>query len=261
MNLIEVFSFIVILGAAVAGGFYPLTRREAARSEEGFPYGEAFTSGVFLALSLVIMLPAGMHLFEKAFPSEVLPWSVIIAIGAFVILLSLEHKAVNITQKSGGGKLTPASIPIIMTVLIAIPSFLLGTALSLSGTETALFILAAILAHKSSAGFGLALTMVRSRLTVNQTYILYSVFALSTPIGIVAGADAKHFMSGDELLILKAFTLSIASGVFLYMATLHELHNAPFIRHCSNPKCFWFMVFGLILTICVKLILGLGHAG
>ena len=261
MGLIEIFSFIIILGAAVAGGFYPLTRREAARSDEGFPYGEAFTSGVFLALSLVIMLPAGIHLFEKAYPGEVLPWSVIIAIAAFIILLAVEHKAVSIEIESGEGRETPVSIPIIMTILIAIPSFLLGTALSLSSTETALFILAAILAHKSSAGFGLALNMVRSKLTVNQTYLLYTVFALSTPIGIVVGADAKHFLSGDTLLVVKAFTLSIAAGVFLYMATIHEFKNAPFIRHCANPKCFWFMIFGLILTICVKLVLGLGHAG
>ena len=261
MNLIEVFSLIIILGAAVAGGFYPLTRREAARSDDGFPYGEAFTAGVFLALSLVIMLPAGLHLFEQAFPEQILPWSVIIAVAAFLILLAIEHKAVSITIKSGEGRVTPASIPIIMTVLIAIPSFLLGTALGLSTTETALFILAAILAHKSSAGFGLALTMVRSRLSVNQTYVLYAVFALSTPIGIIVGADAKHFLSGEGLIVLKAVTLSIASGVFLYMATLHEFSNAPFIRHCANPKCFWFMIFGLVLTIGVKLILGLGHAG
>lgn len=261
MNLIEIFSFVIILGAAVAGGFYPLTRREAARSDDGFPHGEAFTSGVFLALSLVIMLPAGLHLFGKAFPEQILPWAIIVAIGAFVVLLAIEHKAVSITIRSGEGKLTPASIPIIMTVLIAIPSFLLGTALGLSDTETALFILAAILAHKSSAGFGLALTMVRSKLTTNQTYILYTIFALSTPIGIIVGADARQYLSGDALLIVKAFTLSIASGVFLYMATLHEFSNAPFIKHCGNPKCFWFMLFGLVLTIGVKLVLGLGHVG
>ena len=261
MNQIEIFSFILILGAAVAGGFYPLTRREAARSDEGFPYGEAFTAGVFLALALVIMLPAGLHLFEKAYPQEVFPVAVLIAIAAFLILLAIEHKAVKVVIRSGGDKLTPASIPIIMTVMISIPSFLLGTALGLSESETALFILAAILAHKSSAGFGLALAMVRSRLTRVQTYILYSVFALSTPIGIVAGADARHMLSGETLLVVKAFTLSIAAGVFLYMATLHEFGNAPFIRYCANRKGFVVMLLGLFLTIGVKVILELGHAG
>ncbi len=261
MNLIEIFSFIVVLGAAVAGGFYPLTRRESARSDEGFPYGEAFTAGVFLALALVIMLPAGLHLFEKVYPQEVLPVAVIIAIAAFLILLGIEHAAVKSRLKAGAGGLTPASIPVIMTIMIAIPSFLLGTAISLSQTETALFILAAVLAHKSSAGFGLALSMVRSKLTVNQTYILYGVFALSTPVGILAGADAKHFLSGESLVVVKAFTLSIAAGVFLYLATLHEFSNAPFIRHCSTPRAFLVMLAGLLLTVCVKVILELGHAG
>ncbi len=261
MNTLEIVSFILVLAAAVIGGFYPLTRREAARSDAGFPYGEAFTTGVFLALSLVIMLPAGLHLFEKAFPGEILPWSVIIAITAFLILLAIEHGAERAKLKAGEGALTPGSIPIIMTVMIAIPSFLLGTALGLSETETALFILVAVLAHKSSAGFGLALTMVRSRLTRVQTYVLYGVFAVSTPIGIVAGADARHMLSGDTLVIVKAFTLSIAAGVFLYMATLHEFSNAPFIRYCSKPKNFLLMLLGLLLTFGVKLVLELGHAG
>jgi len=261
MNLIDIFSFIVIIGAAVSGGFYPLTRRESARSDTGFPYGEAFTAGVFLALALVIMLPAGLYLFEKAYPHEVLPISVIIAILSFLILLGIEHAAVKSTIKAGEGALTPRSIPVIMTFMIAIPSFLLGTAISLSETENALFILAAVLAHKSSAGFGLALSMVRSRLSVKGTYVLYSVFAFSTPIGILAGVDARHFLRVDTLVIVKAFTLSIAAGVFLYMATLHEFSNAPFIRHCAKPKCFLAMLFGLLLTVGVKVILKLGHAG
>ena len=261
MNLIEIFSFIVILGAAVAGGFYPLTRRESARSDQGFPHGEAFTAGVFLALALVIMLPAGLHLFEKAYPHEVLPVAVIIAILAFLILLGVEHAAIKSNVGVGKGALTPRSIPVIMTLMIAIPSFLLGTAISLSETENALFILAAVLAHKSSAGFGLALSMVRSKLSVKETYIVYGMFAFSTPLGILAGADARHFLSGDTLLVVKAFTLSIAAGVFLYMATLHEFSNAPFIRHCAKPKCFLFMLFGLLLTVGVKVILKLGHAG
>jgi zinc transporter ZupT len=261
MNTLEIVSFVLILVAAVLGGFYPLTRREEARSDEGFPYGEAFTAGVFLALALVIMLPAGLHLFEKAFPGAILPWAGIIAIASFLILLAIEHAAFKAKLKAGEGALSPGSIPVIMTVMIALPSFLLGTALGLSETETALFILVAVLAHKSSAGFGLALTMVRSRLTQVETYILYTVFSLSTPLGIVAGADARHILSGQTLVIVKAITLSIAAGVFLYMSTMHEFSNAPFIRHCSRPKCFLFMLVGLLLTIGVKLILELGHAG
>jgi len=261
MHVIEIVSIVLILGAALGGGFYPLTRREATRSDVGFPYGEAFTAGVFLALALVIMLPAGLHLFEKAYPQEILPISVIIAIAAFLILLGIEHSALRSKMKAGAGALTPPSIPIIMTVMIAIPSFLLGTAISLSETENALFILAAVLAHKSSAGFGLALSMVRSKLSIKETYILYGVFALSTPIGIVAGADARNFLNGETLIIVKAFTLSIAAGVFLYMATLHEFSNTPFIRHCSTRKGFIVMLIGLMLTFGVKVVLELGHAG
>ena len=70
MTTLELVSVILILGAAILGGFYPLTWRDAARGAAGIPNGESFTAGVFLALSLVIMMPAGFHLFGKAFAAD-----------------------------------------------------------------------------------------------------------------------------------------------------------------------------------------------
>jgi zinc transporter ZupT len=260
MTTLELVSIILILGAAVLGGFYPLTRRDAARGAAGFPDGEAFTAGVFLALSLVIMMPAGFHLFGKAFPAAHVMWAPVVAIAAFLFLLAIEHAAEHARVRAGEAALSPPSIPIIMTVMIAIPSFLLGTALGISDTASAVFILIAVLAHKSSAGFGLALNMTRSTMTRGQTVLLYGIFAFSTPIGILAGADARELLRGDAVVIVKAITLSLAAGVFLYMSTMHEFHNAPFIRHCATPKGFALMLAGLLLTVGVRIILGLAHA-
>ena len=145
--------------------------------------------------------------------------------------------------------------------MIAIPSFLLGTALGVSRTFSAFFILVAILAHKGSAGFGLALTIVRSTLTRTQAYIVYGLFAISTPLGILVGADIHQFLRGDTMIIVKAFILSAAAGIFLYMCTLHGFRDTPLVKHCSGVKGFSIMLVGLILTALVRLILGLAHGG
>ena len=54
-------------------------------------------------------------------------------------------------------------IPVVMTIMIAIPSFFLGTALGMNRLAVV-----AIMAHKGSAGFALALNMARSRLSRGQ---------------------------------------------------------------------------------------------
>ena len=51
--------------------------------------------------------------------------------------------------------------------------------------------MARILTAADSADTALALKMVRSTLTRNQTFIVFSLFALSTPIGIFFGEVEK----------------------------------------------------------------------
>jgi solute carrier family 39 (zinc transporter), member 1/2/3 len=255
-------SLISILLIAVAGGYFPLARRESARTITGFPMGQAFAAGVFLALSLFIMLPNGFHLFAKAFPNTKFPLAAAFAAGAYVLLLAVGHLAYAKRAKAADQReLTTPVIPIIMTIMIAIPSFLLGTALGVSETASAIVIFVAIMAHKGSAGFALALSMVRSTMTKAQTFGLYGVFAVSTPLGILVGADVHQYLVGHTMLVVKASILSLASGVFLYMATLHEMKHSPLIVDCCTPKGFVSMVAGLILTALVRYALGIAHSG
>jgi zinc transporter ZupT len=256
------FAIVIIFAVAVAGGFKPLTQRETAGSSEGFPLGQAFSAGVFLALSLIIMLPNGFHLFSKAFPNIHYPLASAVALTSFIILLALGHVAYfKSSHRMEEQALTTPAIPIIMTIMIAIPSFLLGTALGVSEESMAIIILVAILLHKGSAGFALALAMVRSTLTKGQSFALFALFACSTPVGILLGADVHQYLVGNYVLIIKACTLSLAAGVFLYMGTLHEMKHAPLIIHCCTWKGFIAMVAGLVLTAFVRVLLGTAHTG
>ena len=259
----EWFSLVCILLVTFGGGYMPLFKPERIRSGEGFPLGESFAAGVFIALSLTLMLPASLHLFNKVFPDFGYPVASVIAITAFFFLLSIEHYTSHIKQLSGTGDdgISPASIPIIMTTLIAIPSFFLGTALGVSGSSAAIFIFVAVMAHKSSAGFALALKMVRSTLTRKQSIMLFCMFACATPIGIIVGQDIHQYLTGKSMLLVKGFILSLASGTFLYMSTLHDLKHSPMIAYCGKKNGFILMVAGFLLTAFVRWLLGEAHHG
>ncbi len=254
------FSLVAILAVTLGGGWLPLTRPEQARRPDGFPLGKPFACGVFLALSLVMMLPSGFHLLGKAFPDAVLPLPPVIAASVFLLLLFMEHREEELGARGlRPGERTSPLIPVIMTVMIAIPSFLLGTALGVSGTIQAVMIFLAIVAHKGTAGFALAVKMVNSSMRRWQVYALYGFFACSTPLGIITGQEARGYLTGHEMLEAKGIILSATAGVFLYMATMHGLRDNPLIVQCRHHTGFFAMVIGFVLTVGVRLVIGEAH--
>jgi len=262
------FAALAIFLAAVAGGWSPLQRRAEGSALPEFPRGQAFAAGVFLALSLLIMLPAGTHWMGVAVPGVQFPVASFVAVLAFLALLEFEHWLLHVRADGLAGEgdpdqpaPSPPLLPILLTVLIGIPSFFLGVALGISADVFAiLLILVAVLAHKGSAGFALALAMIRSTLPRRAVWILYLVFALATPVGVFVGGDLERFLSGEALALIKATVLSLASGVFLYLATLHEMRHAPLLTTCSGLRGFLLLLGGFGLTALVRVALGLAQA-
>jgi len=250
-----------ILAVTLAGGWLPLSRPERARRADGFPLGKPFACGVFLALSLSMMLPSGLHLLGKAYPDAPLPLAPVAAAMVFLLLLFMEHREEELAARGiRPDGLTSPAIPVIMTVMIAIPSFLLGTALGVSATAEALVIFIAIVAHKGTAGFALAVKMVNSTMSRTQVLLLYCFFACSTPLGIVVGQGARDDLTGYEMLEAKGFVLSAAAGVFLYMSTMHGLRDNPLIVQCRRHAGFVAMVAGFVMTVGARFMIGEAHA-
>ena len=133
-------------------------------------------------------ISASFHIFERALPDVNEPIASLIAIVSMLILLAVSHlvrhleQDVNEGENHGGNP----SVPIIMTVMIAFPSFFMGAALGVSETREALIILIAILLHKSSAAFALALKLTSSSLSAVRARTVFALFVLATPVGILA---------------------------------------------------------------------------
>ncbi|MCF8041811.1 MAG: ZIP family metal transporter [Desulfarculaceae bacterium] len=261
--MVTIFEWIAvfsILAVTAIGGYLPLTHPERARRVSGFPIGQSFAAGVFLALSLVIMLPAATHNLGKAFPGLDFPVASVVAILIFAALLWLEQ-SIRPPREGAQGQaaLSTPAFPLIMTGLIAVPSFFLGVALGVSDLIAGVMILAAILAHKGTAGFALALKMARSTMSRGQSVLVYCLFACSTPVGILVGEQVSHYLSGQVMAMVKGGILSLAAGTFLYMSTLHELEHTPLIADCRTRKGFAVMLLGFAVTALVRLLLGEAH--
>ena len=264
LSTIQIFYLVAIFISAVAGGFLPLTKPERVRESAGFPRGEAFASGVFLALSLLMMLPSAFSIFRQVLPAVEYPIASIIAVTAFLILLAIEHLTGQVVQvrenqlEASRVEPAPAIIPLLLTGMIAAPSFFLGVALGVSDGAQANLIFIAIILHKGTAGFALALNMVRSTLTHWQAVLLFLAFASMTPIGLLLGGVTRE-LQPEWLPMFKACVLALGAGTFLYMGTLHELKRAPMIQYCQNPRCFFIMVGGFAVTALVRWIMGEAH--
>ena len=107
------------LVATLAGGLKPL--RSAEQTEDRYPLGEAFASGVFLALALAMMLPSSFHLFEKALPHINQPVASFIAMASLLALLGVSHFVQHLEQDLAEGDAAAANptVPVLMTLMIA----------------------------------------------------------------------------------------------------------------------------------------------
>ena len=265
------FSVLIIFLAAVAGGTLPVFSKKDIHPGQGFPLGEAFASGVFLALSMLIMLPAAHAQISKTPGLLSYPWAFLIATIAFLALLEFEHLLTHLKDRIEGssshmdtdspptGSASPV-VPILLLALIGVPSFFLGAAIGVSqDLFSIILILVAVLAHKSTAGFALALKMMQSTLSRPKVVILFLLFALSTPIGILIGDDLATTLGSSAMLTTKGLVLAMAAGVFLYMSTLHEMRHSPLITACSGLAGFLALLAGFVITAGVRVLLGIAH--
>lgn len=227
-----------VLAAGALGGAIPLSRRDDGQGARFLGLGNAFAAGIFLGAGLIHMLPdAGEAWRELGWQY---PLGYLLAALAVLAMLLFEHVLLPesahemVHAPSGepfahaaeiggrGGGLTPYAV---LTAL-SIHSFLAGLALGAqSAVADALVIFIAIVAHKSTAGFALGVSLVRNRMAATRAWRLLLLFALATPLGILVGAGLGDALADSAQLVFEATFLSLAAGTFIYVALLDILRD------------------------------------
>jgi zinc transporter ZupT len=82
----------------------------------------------------------------------------------------------------------------------------------------------AIIAHKGSESFALAMTLLRHTLPIRRILVLIILFSFMTPIGITLGTTIQQLSVARSGELAAALFNAFAAGTFLYISTLHHIH-------------------------------------
>ncbi len=147
-------------------------------------------------------------------------------------------------------------IAISAALALSLHSFFAGTALGSTsivdgGVGSLVTIFVAIIAHKWAASFSLSITLNKSGLKRWQGIILFIIFSLMTPLGVMAGTVLN--LSSVASGVAPAILLSISAGTFLYLGTLHGLEKSILAKECCDWKIFLFVILGFVIMAIIAI--------
>jgi len=234
---------LLIFLVSIATAFYPLKKKNILKHPESAELGEAFASGIFLGVAFFHMLPESIRLFGRIYANMSYPISEGICLGGFLLMLFLERLSTLSSARSGKD-----SVPYILSIILVIHALIEGAALGIGETvpETAILLIA-ILAHKGSESFALCVTMLKHALPLKRIFLLTSLFALMSPLGIGLGMMMTEITYADHAMFLTATFDAFAAGTFIYMSSLHHIR---FHHHAKETQGMWelgCLVLGVIV--------------
>jgi zinc transporter 1/2/3 len=231
---------ILIFLASLVAVAYPLKIRALPSHNRLLELGDAFASGIFLGAALFHMLPDSTRDFASTLGNVHYPLAELCCAGGFLLLLFFERLSGNSSHHDH------SAISLVIAIIIIIHSFIEGAALGVNTTfATASIIFLAIIIHKSSEGFMLAITLNRSELSLKAIIPLISIFALMTPLGIAFGTSLTLFLQVKTGQLLTAGFNAFAAGTFLYMSTLHHINHHQRSHHGEGLIEFMAVLAGL----------------
>ncbi len=235
--------FLITLLAII----YPIKSRALPKHNRPLELADAFASGIFLGTALFHMLPDAIKEFTLALGTNRYPIAEFICVAGFLILLFMQRLSHFFTNPKNSENTFSYVLAIILIVHSLIEGAVLGVN-STFATTTAIFI--AIIAHKGSESFALAVVLNRSQLALTKIIYLILLFALMTPLGILLGAFLTHSFYANAVFFTASFN-AFAAGTFLYMSTLHHVNHHQ--RQHERESLFEFgalllglMVMGLL---------------
>jgi zinc transporter 1/2/3 len=237
-SLAGILIFIVSLLAVI----YPIRARIYPTHNRILELGDAFASGIFLGAALFHMLPDAIHNFAEIMPNMHYPLAESFCAGGFLLLLFLERLA-HFTSSEH-----THSLPYMLAVILVIHALIEGAALGVNETfAAASVIFIAIIAHKGSESFALAVILNRSHLSLKAIITTILIFALMTPLGIGLGTTLTSVLHTQSGLLLTAGFNAFAAGTFLYMSTLHHINHHHRVNEAESLFEFAFLLIGLII--------------
>lgn len=236
---IIIFKIIItlcIIAVALLGGYGAFRLKQTQRSEFYFAIGNTFAAGIFLGAGLIHMLPDATEEFSQVIHSD-FPFAPFIATLGFLLILSIEKIMSNSKKQTS----------YVLIFILSIHSIIVGIALGNEKTISLSIVIAmAVLAHKGSAAFALAISMIKSKIETQKIKKFILMFSTMTPLGIFIGVIFNHVFKGDASDFSIATFDALASGTFLYIAIM-DIFNDEFKRNQDIYLKLLSSTLGLLL--------------
>jgi zinc transporter 1/2/3 len=243
--VLKLFFAVVILMTTVISGLYPFLKKRRVTDDQASPIGDALAAGVFLGTGLLHMLSESATGFAEQ--HQTYPIAFLLAGITFLALLLFEHIGREAYHHHKDN-----AFAVLAFTMLSIHSFLAGAAVGISASFSVTLVIAlAILAHKWAAAFALSTQLNKSRLKWATSFILFILFALMVPLGIVMGQLLLLSIPHD--LLIEPILMSLSAGTFLYLGTLHGLNRAVMITGCCDLKQFNFVILGFSIMAIVAI--------
>ena len=236
-----------VIAASLLAGWPAIRAGTLEHKEAAFGFGEAFAAGIFLGAGLIHMLGDAAATFEQADIDY--PFAMVLCGVMMLALLWVEHLGDAADQSHGDDR---KLVPITALAMLSIHSVLMGAAFGISSSiALTITIFIAVLAHKGSASFAIALELRRAGYSSARTWALFLVFVAMFPIGAIVGQAVQTVSNAHPLA--EASVVALAAGTFLFFGTLHGLASSPMIARCCNLREFIGAVLGFTVMAIVAI--------
>ena len=247
----EIFAIIILFLMAFIAGLLPSSIMK--RHQNALALGDAWAGGIFLGAALFHMLPDANKILSSAFPGSDYPFASLFCILGFLLLLMTERTVIQLTDSNH--KNNSYITGILLLIILSIHSIIEGTAIGINVTLAAIIpITIAVLAHKGSASFALAMNLHRSQLQTKTITFMIFIFSLMTPLGIILSNIILIFSKQHSSLIMEGIFNAFAAGSFLYIGMRHMLeeHFAEY-KHTNPLKEFIAIISGIFLMAVIAI--------
>ena len=218
----KIIAAIIIGITSIITVAYPIAVRAYPKHRPFLELADAFASGIFLGAALFHMLPEARHDLLLSVGAHDYPLAELLCAGGFLLLLLLERIA-NIHHAA---KQSTQIIPYMFALILIIHALIEGAAVGVNTTFAGAFVIfIAIVAHKSSESFALAVILNQHNLRLARIITIIIVFSLMTPLGIILGTQLTSTLPEKSSLLLTGSFNAFAAGTFLYMSTLHHMNH------------------------------------
>jgi solute carrier family 39 (zinc transporter), member 1/2/3 len=231
-------AILIFMVSAILPALF-LKKRGVLKHGEPMSLGEAFAAGIFLGAAFFHLLPDATHLFNESYPNISYPVPGVVCVSGILLFFILER----FSHASREGAVKRVLPGIVMTILV-IHALTEGAALGMGNvfSETAMLFIA-IIAHKGSEGFALAMVLLRYGWPLKRVLRVSLLFAAMTPIGILLGASL-YLVELTHGELLESLFSAFAAGTFIYIGTLHHVHNHS---HGKSAKHLLFAGVGVAI--------------